>query len=503
VLTLLFLFYTQSASHVAANTEAEDEFLIYPRSSYRTLFDKHVVDYKLSFTSQVERQRRFDIFSSNVDYINEFNSLPAPARTSTVGINKFTHWTRTEYLEYASPKMMDLPDQQNGLSFASNTLEESNDATEKTSVPSSAVSLPASWDWVAKGAVTPVKDQGNCGLCYAFAAVGALEGAYFLKFGKLPGPTPAAKNGFTGLSEEQWMECMTGPRRSGANRCKLGGYSEMVWLWAVNNGGMATEADYPYLNSRSHLGHSNGSAWYANNGTCRAQVPNLPGTQPDPANPYTYVFGNVQDVMAALTQRPLTISINVACPSFGAYKSGVLSDPSCLKYGNGSNYHRVLLVGYGTDNVTGLNYWKVKNRYLLHIVLRTNMCTATIASSSLSNINSTFCCWSPLPFTRQLLMMRLHSPYSIFLFSLLLCCKLVGILGGELRVTYALLEIPTSYSFLAITHLAPCLILICLHRQARQQQLHQQPHFGRLYFHWLDPLQPTPTPRFKHAQVVS
>merc|ERR1711998_702231 len=90
--------------------------------------------------------------------------------------------------------------------------------------------LAASVDWVTAGAVTPVKDQGQCGGCWSFAATGGLEGAWELASGSL-----------TSLSEQQFLDCDT--TDSGCN----GGLEYQGWTYFKNKDeGIFTEASYPY-----------------------------------------------------------------------------------------------------------------------------------------------------------------------------------------------------------------------------------------------------------------
>ena len=88
--------------------------------------------------------------------------------------------------------------------------------------------LPASIDWRQKGAVTPVQNQGNCGSCWAFSAVAAMESAHFIKSGSL-----------IKLSEQQCLDCA---RKNGC----AGGYQEDCFSYAEEGEKMNTEAEYPY-----------------------------------------------------------------------------------------------------------------------------------------------------------------------------------------------------------------------------------------------------------------
>lgn len=95
----------------------------------------------------------------------------------------------------------------------------------------STTDLPSSVNWTSKGAVTPVKDQGDCGSCWAFSTTGALEGATFVE-----------GLGLKTLSESQLVDCSS---RYGNNGCGGGSMSEAMWY--VRRFGLSSEATYPYV----------------------------------------------------------------------------------------------------------------------------------------------------------------------------------------------------------------------------------------------------------------
>lgn len=182
-------------------------------------------------------------------------------------------------------------------------------------------SLPAAVDWVSKGAVTAVKDQGQCGSCWSFSATGALEGANFIKSGSL-----------VSLSEQQLVDCDKVSAGCG------GGLMDNAFKY-VQVHGLAAEADYAYK---------------AVAGTCSPT-----GVALAPAQVRGLVDLPVGDEAAlanAVAAQPVSVAIQADQLSFQFYKSGVLTGECGHQLDHG-----VLLVGYGVDG--GVPYWKIKNSW--------------------------------------------------------------------------------------------------------------------------------------------
>jgi len=114
--------------------------------------------------------------------------------------------------------------------------------------PSDASALPASVDWTTAGAVTPVKNQGNCGSCWSFSATGSIEGAYEIKY-----------NNLQSFSEQELVSCDT--TDAGCN----GGWMDDAFAWAQKNGGLTTEAAYPYTSGTSGTSGTCKTTGYTNN----------------------------------------------------------------------------------------------------------------------------------------------------------------------------------------------------------------------------------------------
>ena len=181
--------------------------------------------------------------------------------------------------------------------------------------------LPASVDWSTTGAVTPVKDQGQCGSCWAFSSTGSIEGIAFIKTGKL-----------TSLSEQQLMDCSGAEGNMSCN----GGLMDYAFQYVITNGGLGSEASYPYT---------------AADGTCKTvpSVTTITGFTDVPANSDTAL-------MTAIVQQPVSVAIEADQDSFQFYTGGVMTAACGTQLDHG-----VLAVGYGTD--AGQAYYLVKNSW--------------------------------------------------------------------------------------------------------------------------------------------
>jgi len=187
---------------------------------------------------------------------------------------------------------------------------------------------PATVDWRNKGYVTPVKNQGACGSCWSFSSTGALEGQLKRKTGKL-----------VSLSEQNLVDCS---KPYGNDGCG-GGWMDIAYLYVDLNDGIDTESSYPYTGQ---------------DGDCVYNVSTIGGND---FGFYRLPMGNETNLQEFVAEfGPIAVAIDASLPSFQSYHSGVYNDPTCDP---SALDHAVLVVGYGTDKATGLDYWLVKNSW--------------------------------------------------------------------------------------------------------------------------------------------
>jgi len=287
---------------------------IHDRGYYESKFVNWLSTHKIATPTGERFVTMLQNFANNDDVIETHNAKKASYK---LGHNQYSHMSSAEFRDYMKLGL-DRP--------ASDTK-----ASLFHSAPKDMTSVPSEVDWVSKGGVTPVKDQGQCGSCWSFSSTGAMEGAYFNKHGSLES-----------MSEQNFVDCdslRNGGRDHGCN----GGLMDNAFNWANKNGGLCSEADYPYTSGTTKT-----------EGTCSDSACKNSAFAP---SSFTDVTANSDDaMMSALAQQPVAIAIQADDISFQLYSSGVYT-ADC-----GTNLdHGVLAVGYG--NMDGQDYYKVKNSW--------------------------------------------------------------------------------------------------------------------------------------------
>jgi C1A family cysteine protease len=267
-------------------------------------FDAFTVLHGKKYASKDEYELRRGIFALNKKMIEEHN---AKGETYTLGLNEFADLTHDEFTaRYVG-------------GWRGPTKRVNPVAVEH--LMTNVTDLPASVDWTAKGAVTPIKNQGQCGSCWAFSTTGSVEGITFISTGTLPS-----------LSEQQLVDCSGSAGNQGCN----GGLMDNAFKWIIQNGGICSESEYPYK---------------AAQGTCQTCTPvaTISGYTDVPVK-------NEDAMMSAVAQQPVSIAIQANQLAFQFYSGGVFTAACGTQLDHG-----VLAVGYGTES--GTDYWKVKNSW--------------------------------------------------------------------------------------------------------------------------------------------
>jgi len=298
---LALLFVSAFAIAPLKNLRVQSKNLQY-QSAFADWMHKHSKSY-----AHDEFQARFQIFKNNLDFINTHNAKTD--KTFTVALNKFADLTNQEFANMY-----------NGLRVPEGYVHQGTLQADTT------VTLPDTWDWRKQGAVTGVKNQGQCGSCWSFSTTGSVEGCHFLTSGKL-----------VSLSEQNIMDCSWNNGNQGCN----GGLMTQAMDYIISNKGVDTEASYPYTAQSST--------------TCNYQVANKGSSE----TAYTNVAsGDEGALQTSVHKGPTSVAIDASHSSFQFYSSGVYNEPACS---SSQLDHGVLAIGWGTDS--GSAYWLVKNSW--------------------------------------------------------------------------------------------------------------------------------------------
>ncbi|XP_063358940.1 procathepsin L-like [Cydia amplana] len=294
VLTLFLLFSFTLGWYPQYDLEKADEY-----------FADFIKKYERKYESAEEFRMRFEIFKSKLEKIIKWNKN-----------NKYTNvwYAINQFADQEDLKPLDLSTIRN----TTKVIE-----VEKEFI----LNAPDEMDYRNQNLVTEVKNQGNCMICYVFAAIGAIEGMHAKKSG----------GDLQSLSEQQVVDCTPAV-------CEKGGMP----VKAINDmagKSLMTEADYPYT---------------ANNGECRA----------DPSKGKVKVNGgteintpDIETLKGALygNGAPIVVALFASNGLRACHGPGVCSPDDCTP--DAKVNHAVLLIGYGKDATSGKSYWLFKNSW--------------------------------------------------------------------------------------------------------------------------------------------
>jgi cathepsin L len=277
------------------------------------------IQHRKGYGSDIEEKFRMKIFMENKHKIAKHNAKYEMGLVPyKLQVNKYADMLHHEFVNTLNgfnktkPGMLRSYEKPVGAKF----IEPAN------------VQLPEAVDWRNEGAVTPVKDQGHCGSCWSFSATGALEGQHFRQTGKL-----------VSLSEQNLIDCSG---KYGNNGCN-GGLMDNAFKYIKDNKGLDTENTYPYE---------------AEDDTCRYNPAN---SGAEDVGFVDIPEGEENKLKAAVaTIGPVSVAIDASHQTFQFYSEGVYYEPECSST---ELDHGVLVVGYGTDQKTGKDYWLVKNSW--------------------------------------------------------------------------------------------------------------------------------------------
>ena len=267
-------------------------------------FMKYITKFAKFYETVEEFNMRRELFAASEQKIQELNAGNGAAR---FGHNHLSDFTPEEYSNMLGIKE-ELPQEENTEKF--------------TGVPNGAI------DWRTKGMVTPVKDQGQCGSCWAFSATESVESAYMI-----------AGNAEVIMAPQELVDCSKGLfSNHGCN----GGWYYYAWKWLESNKTM-TEADYPYTSGTT--GKETTCAYDASKGVTNVSS-------------YKQVSEDTDSIKAALEQQPCSVAVSAGNDVFRYYTSGIVTEsdgcPTQLD-------HAIQAVGWGSQD--GQDYYIVRNSW--------------------------------------------------------------------------------------------------------------------------------------------
>eukprot|EP00197_Chlamydomonas_leiostraca_P006203 CAMPEP_0202861608 /NCGR_PEP_ID=MMETSP1391-20130828/2947_1 /ASSEMBLY_ACC=CAM_ASM_000867 /TAXON_ID=1034604 /ORGANISM="Chlamydomonas leiostraca, Strain SAG 11-49" /LENGTH=497 /DNA_ID=CAMNT_0049541025 /DNA_START=70 /DNA_END=1563 /DNA_ORIENTATION=- len=307
------------ASSALADQRREEHhaFLLSAKANPMEAFNKWMAQHGKGYANDAaELAQRFKIWLSNLEYVLQHN---AKGRSYWLGMNSMADLTQAEYAQRY------LGYDKSARKALRTTKMASNAARPFKYANVDVDALPTAVDWRKLGAVTEVKNQQQCGSCWAFSATGSVEGINAIVTKEL-----------ISLSEQELVDCDT-EKDKGCH----GGLMDYAFEFIIKNKGLDTEEHYPYT---------------ATDGECQEKhrkhgVVTIDGYEDVPENSETAL-------KKAVAHQPVSVAIEADQKAFQLYMGGVFADETC-----GTELdHGVLVVGYG-DDPNGGKYWIVKNSW--------------------------------------------------------------------------------------------------------------------------------------------
>jgi C1A family cysteine protease len=259
------------------------------------------VQHGKNYSSPSEKNFRLSAFYKNYLMITATN---LSATTYKLALNKFSDLTKEEFLT-----------KHTGLRFQ-------NKIRDEKVLPTQNLGQAVNKNWITDGAVNPIKDQGQCGSCWAFSAIAATEAAYKISKGTL-----------YNLSEQQLVDCSGSFGNFGCN----GGWMDYAFQYLQTNKA-EQGSDYPYTATDQACQYNQALGKFSTTGFF--DVPVNDGSQ----------------LTSAVAQKVVSVAID----AYGimSYTSGIFNGPCGVQLNHG-----VAAVGYGTDSASGTLYWIVRNSW--------------------------------------------------------------------------------------------------------------------------------------------
>jgi len=292
------------------------------------MFEDWMKEHNKVYTKAGEKEMRFINFKNTLKRI-ERNSAKFTA--AKFGLNKFSDMSEREFFRTRT-----------GPKYPSQALARSCLANGVTAVRMNVDAIPASYDWRTQNKVTRVKDQGQCGSCWAFSTIGNIESQWAIK-----------GHALTEFSEQLIVDCSHAcvnepPYGNVCNQGCDGGWQWSAFTDVMSWGGVETETQYPYTAETGTCNINNKLLTAAiKNYTCLTD-PNHNGVNEDQMAAYLVAKG------------PLSIAMD-ATPLMD-YTSGILN-PGPDDCSTTQLDHALLIVGYGVDTTQSMPFWIVKNSW--------------------------------------------------------------------------------------------------------------------------------------------